>query len=133
MGHAARQVIVAVADFWNDLMVSLQADARRQSLIIPNAGRGKSAPQSLVLIPGCDGAASAIPRQGEISAAGHAGLQGNQGVENLEGRARGCADTVLDIMTLSQAGQTVFRGKTGSAFDAKRNVPKLGWFIWEEC
>ena len=38
-------------------------------------------------------------------------------------------DTVLDIMTLSQSGQTVFRGKTGSAFDAKRNVPKLGWFI----
>ena len=36
---------------------------------------------------------------------------------------------MLDIMTLSQAGQTVFRGKTGSAFDAKRNVPKLGWFI----
>lgn len=38
-------------------------------------------------------------------------------------------DTVLDIMTLSRAGQTVFRGKTGSAFDAKKNVPTLGWFI----
>ena len=38
-------------------------------------------------------------------------------------------DAVLDIMTLSRAGQTVFRGKTGSAFDAKKNVPTLGWFI----
>ena len=38
-------------------------------------------------------------------------------------------DTVLDIMTLAQAGQTIFRGKTGSAFDAKKNIPKLGWFI----
>ena len=38
-------------------------------------------------------------------------------------------DTVLDIMTLSRVGQTVFRGKTGSAFDAKKNVPTLGWFI----
>lgn len=35
-------------------------------------------------------------------------------------------DTLLDIMTLSQAGKTVFRGKTGSA---KKNVPILGWFI----
>lgn len=38
-------------------------------------------------------------------------------------------DTVLDIMTISRAGQTAFRGKTGSAFDAKKNVPTLGWFI----
>lgn len=38
-------------------------------------------------------------------------------------------DTVLDIMTLSKTGETVFRGKTGSAFDAKKNVPTLGWFI----
>jgi beta-lactamase class D len=38
-------------------------------------------------------------------------------------------DTVLDIMTLSQAGQTVFRGKSGSAFDAKKKAPTLGWFI----
>jgi len=38
-------------------------------------------------------------------------------------------DTVLDIMTLKRDGQTVFRGKTGSAFDAKKNVPTLGWFI----
>jgi bla regulator protein BlaR1 len=38
-------------------------------------------------------------------------------------------DTVLDIMTLSRVDQTVFRGKTGSAFDAKKNVPTLGWFI----
>jgi beta-lactamase class D len=38
-------------------------------------------------------------------------------------------DTVLDIMTLSRAGQTVFRGKTGSAFDTQKNVPILGWFI----
>jgi beta-lactamase class D len=38
-------------------------------------------------------------------------------------------DTVLDIMTLSLAGQTIFRGKTGSAFDARKNVPTLGWFI----
>ncbi len=91
LGHAACQVIVAVTDFGDDLLVSLQADARRQRLIIPNAGRGKGAPQSLVLIPGLDGTASAIPRQGEISAAGHAGLQSYQGVEHLEGRARRCA------------------------------------------
>jgi beta-lactamase class D len=38
-------------------------------------------------------------------------------------------ETVLDIMTLKRDGQTVFRGKTGSAFDAKKNVPTLGWFI----
>jgi len=38
-------------------------------------------------------------------------------------------DTVLEIMTISRAGQTAFRGKTGSAFDAKKNVPTLGWFI----
>jgi beta-lactamase class D len=38
-------------------------------------------------------------------------------------------DTVLDIMTLSRAGETVFRGKTGSAFDAKKHIPALGWFI----
>jgi beta-lactamase class D len=38
-------------------------------------------------------------------------------------------DTVLEIMTISRAGQRVFRGKTGSAFDAKKNVPTLGWFI----
>jgi beta-lactamase class D len=38
-------------------------------------------------------------------------------------------DTVLDIMTLSKTGPTIFRGKTGSAFDAQKNVPTLGWFI----
>jgi len=38
-------------------------------------------------------------------------------------------DMVLDMMTLSQVGQTILRGKTGSAFDAKKNVPILGWFI----
>jgi bla regulator protein BlaR1 len=38
-------------------------------------------------------------------------------------------DTVLEIMTLSRTGQSVFRGKTGSAFDPKKNVPTLGWFI----
>ncbi|MBK8038592.1 MAG: class D beta-lactamase [Verrucomicrobiaceae bacterium] len=37
-------------------------------------------------------------------------------------------DTVLDIMTLSQAGQTVFRGKTGSAFDAKKERPET-WLV----
>jgi bla regulator protein BlaR1 len=38
-------------------------------------------------------------------------------------------DVVLDIMTLSKTGPTIFRGKTGSAFDAQKNVPTLGWFI----
>jgi beta-lactamase class D len=35
-------------------------------------------------------------------------------------------DTVLDIMTISRTGQTIFRGKTGSA---KKSLPILGWFI----
>jgi beta-lactamase class D len=38
-------------------------------------------------------------------------------------------ETVLDIMTLKRDGQSVFRGKTGSAFDSRKNVPTLGWFI----
>lgn len=38
-------------------------------------------------------------------------------------------DAVLDIMTLRQTDQAVFRGKTGSAFDPKKNIPTLGWFI----
>lgn len=38
-------------------------------------------------------------------------------------------DTVLDIMTLSKTGPAIFRGKTGSAFDARKNVPTLGWFV----
>lgn len=38
-------------------------------------------------------------------------------------------DTVLDIMTISRTGQTIFRGKTGSAGDNKKKVATLGWFI----
>ena len=38
-------------------------------------------------------------------------------------------DTVLDIMTLSRTGQTIFRGKTGTAGDANKDVATLGWFI----
>ena len=38
-------------------------------------------------------------------------------------------ETVLDIMTLRGDAKTVFRGKTGSAFDEKKNVPTMGWFI----
>jgi bla regulator protein BlaR1 len=38
-------------------------------------------------------------------------------------------DTVLDIMTISRTGQTIFRGKTGTAVDNKKNVATLGWFI----
>ena len=37
-------------------------------------------------------------------------------------------ETVLDIMTLTSKEKTIFRGKTGSAFD-KKNVPTMGWFI----
>ena len=37
-------------------------------------------------------------------------------------------DTLLDIMTLSRDGQTTFRGKTGTAGDA-RDDATLGWFI----
>jgi bla regulator protein BlaR1 len=38
-------------------------------------------------------------------------------------------DTVLDIMTLSRTESTVFRGKTGTAGDADKDVATLGWFI----
>lgn len=38
-------------------------------------------------------------------------------------------EAVLDIMMLSKTDQTIFRGKTGSAFDPQKNVPTLGWFI----
>ena len=38
-------------------------------------------------------------------------------------------DTVLDIMTLSKTGKTIFRGKTGTAGDANKNVATLGWFV----
>ena len=38
-------------------------------------------------------------------------------------------DTVLDIMTISRTGQTIFRGKTGTAGDANKNVATLGWFV----
>lgn len=38
-------------------------------------------------------------------------------------------NTVLDIMTLTQTGKTVFRGKTGSASDAETGKTTLGWFI----
>jgi bla regulator protein blaR1 len=38
-------------------------------------------------------------------------------------------DTVLDIMTISRTGQTIFRGKTGTAGDNKKDVATLGWFI----
>lgn len=36
-------------------------------------------------------------------------------------------DTVLDIMTLSRHGQTIFRGKTGSGGNATKAT--LGWFV----
>jgi bla regulator protein BlaR1 len=38
-------------------------------------------------------------------------------------------DTLLDIMTLSKSGKTVFRGKTGSAGDAVKGIATLGWFV----
>jgi beta-lactamase class D len=38
-------------------------------------------------------------------------------------------DTVLDIMTLSRTGQTIFRGKTGTAGDGKKLIATLGWFV----
>jgi beta-lactamase class D len=38
-------------------------------------------------------------------------------------------DTVLDIMTLSRTGETVFRGKTGTAGDGKKFIATLGWFV----
>jgi methicillin resistance protein len=38
-------------------------------------------------------------------------------------------DTVLDMITLSKSGQTIFRGKTGTAGDAVKDVATMGWFI----
>jgi beta-lactamase class D len=38
-------------------------------------------------------------------------------------------DTVLDIMTLSRTGQTIFRGKTGTAGGGKKPIATLGWFV----
>lgn len=38
-------------------------------------------------------------------------------------------DTVLDIMTLSTTGKTIFRGKTGTAGDGKKLIATLGWFV----
>ncbi len=38
-------------------------------------------------------------------------------------------DTVLDIMTLSRTGQTIFRGKTGSTGPKPKDMEPLGWFI----
>ncbi len=38
-------------------------------------------------------------------------------------------DTVLDIMTLSKTGKTIFRGKTGTAGDGKKLIATLGWFV----
>lgn len=37
--------------------------------------------------------------------------------------------TVLDIMTISHTGQMTFRGKTGTAGDANKDVATLGWFM----
>lgn len=38
-------------------------------------------------------------------------------------------NTVLDILTLSRTGWTIFRGKTGTAGDANKDVATLGWFV----
>jgi len=38
-------------------------------------------------------------------------------------------DTVLDIMTISRTGQTIFRGKTGTDGDGKKFIATLGWFV----
>src|SRR6266480_2946666 len=95
LGHAARQVVVAVTDFRYDLLVAFQTDARSQSLKIPNAGEGKGAAQGLVVVPRLDRIVSAIPRQAEIRAAGYTGLESDQRVEHLEGRARCRADAAL--------------------------------------
>ncbi len=37
--------------------------------------------------------------------------------------------TVLDIMTISRTGQTIFRGKTGTGGDGKKLIATLGWFV----
>jgi len=38
-------------------------------------------------------------------------------------------NTVLDIMTLERRGQTMFRGKTGTAGDAVKDIATPGWFV----
>jgi bla regulator protein BlaR1 len=38
-------------------------------------------------------------------------------------------DTVLDIMTLSKSGETIFRGKTGTAGRGTEDIATLGWFV----
>jgi beta-lactamase class D len=38
-------------------------------------------------------------------------------------------DNVLDIMTVSRQGTTVYRGKTGTAGDAVKQVATMGWWV----
>ncbi len=38
-------------------------------------------------------------------------------------------DAVLDIMTVSRQGQTVYRGKTGTAGDPVRQIATQGWWV----
>jgi beta-lactamase class D len=38
-------------------------------------------------------------------------------------------NTVLDIMTLGRNRDATFRGKTGTAGDAAKNIATLGWFV----
>lgn len=38
-------------------------------------------------------------------------------------------DIVLDIMKLSEKDGVIFRGKTGTAGDLKKNIATLGWFV----
>ncbi len=93
--HAASHIGVSVTDFWQDLLVAFEPHARCQRLKIPDAGNGKCAAQGLIVVPGFDRVVSAIPREAEIRAAGHASLESDQRVEHLESRAGRCADPAL--------------------------------------
>jgi beta-lactamase class D len=42
-------------------------------------------------------------------------------------------DIVLDIMTVSQQGQTVYRGKTGTAGDPVKQIATQGWWVGSVC
>jgi beta-lactamase class D len=42
-------------------------------------------------------------------------------------------DFVLDIMTISQQGQTVYRGKTGTAGDPVKQIATQGWWVGSVC
>jgi len=47
--------------------------------------------------------------------------------------SRRSVDTVLDIMTVSKYGDTIYRGKTGTAGDPVKGIAAQGWWVGSIC